>query len=181
MNKNEEIKEKEKSNNVGDKVPLIPDLEERRFTANELYAWIQTEAGVSQSKIAKTLNVGTRQIQRYVRKIRDVLIAKFDLEKYRELCFYGNVYQAIDNVGYLLTARDPQMTIHFLKGMGIFKEYVYAEGKREGDSEEEIRNRIRRQAEALGFRLELNGTGKNRISETLFSTESSQKHEGGES
>lgn len=98
--------------------------EKARFTAMEIFVWAQVKSNVPYKEIASKIKKGVKQVQRYHRKIDEMLKGDYDLESYRRLTFFGNVYQALDNVGWLLAKRDPQMTLAFMKGMGLFKEYV---------------------------------------------------------
>ncbi len=171
---------KKKPKNVKDNLFIPPDVEKRRFTGREIYAWVQFKSGVTLQKIGLDLKIGIRQVERYVRKIEDVLKGQFDIEKYRELCFYGNIYQAIDNVGWLLAARDAQMTIAFLKGMGVFKEFVYGQDPGKKLNPEELGKKYRELSEDLGVGNGNGTTPVNRISKIAFSPDSPPEHQGGE-
>src|SRR4030067_3364067 len=82
------------------------DFDKKRFRAIEIYAWVQSKSGVPQTEIAKIIRRSTKQVSRFLETIDTVMRGKFDTEASRELCFVANIYQAIDNVGWLLANRD---------------------------------------------------------------------------
>ena len=154
------------------------DFDKKRFRAIEIYAWVQSKSGVPQTEIAKIIRRSTKQVSRFLEKIDTVMRGKFDTEASRELCFVANIYQAIDNVGWLLANRDSAMTINFLRGMGVFKDYVHNEVGNSKLTKEGLEKRYLELSEDLGVGKSNGATPGNRISKIAFSEDSPQ-HEGG--
>ncbi len=151
------------------------------FNARELYAWFQYKSGKRQKEIAFELGLESeRHVRRLIKRIDELLESQFKVEECQRICFLMNIYQAIDNVGWLLKKRDPRMTIEFLKGTGIFKEFITDDRDKPRLSLEELKKRQDELFKDLGISSG-NGTNPvNRIPPALLSPDPPSEHQGGE-
>jgi hypothetical protein len=150
-----------------------------RFTATEIYCWAQVKSKVGHKEIAAAINRGVKQVYRNYKKIDAALKADYDLEGFRRLSFFGNIYQALDNVSYWLVRRDPQMTTTFMKGMGLFKEYIDdARPPGQGLSRNELEREIKRVCSASGIVVSFNGDPQTRPSRLVAGIDTPPQHGG---
>jgi transcriptional regulator with XRE-family HTH domain len=147
-----------------------------RFRAIEIWCWIQKKAGLTYKQIAQKAGIAEITAFRHVEKIQNALSGALDIEDYRNLAFFGNIHQALDNLGLFLQEARERPTMDFLRGVGILREYVHEDSSSKTASEEEIRERIRTSAEALGFGLINGSTPASRISPAVVSSDPSPEH-----
>ena len=150
--------------------------EKRRFRAIEIYCWIQKKAGLTYDQVAEKAGISPRTAFRHIEKIQNILSGMLDVEDYRQVAFYGNILQALDNLGYFLAKRKEKPTLEFLKGVGILREYVHSEGTEKGLTRDELRKDIRELSELIGTSGQITTAPRNRVSESLDSKASSPEH-----
>src|SRR3990172_10526672 len=150
--------------------------EKKRFRAIEIYCWIQHKAGLTYEQVAQKAGLSPRQTFRLCEKVEDVFTGKLSIEDYRNVAFFGNILQALDNLGFFLAKRKEKPTLEFLKGVGILREYVYSESADRNISPEELRKDIRKLSELVGASAKIDSASRNRIPGSLDRDSSSSKH-----
>ncbi len=129
------------------------------FAAIEYYVWFEHGiGGKTFPEIREITGLSLVTLQRYFHKVQAVMQSEFEIEKAREVTFKTNVYQALDNLSWLLQQRNERITIEFLKGLGLFQAYVNNRAETLAASPAELRERIARKSVALGL-----GAGHDRV------------------
>ena len=150
--------------------------EQRRFKAIEIFCWIEKKAGRTHPEIAKKAGVSEATVFRYVEKIDIAMADHLDAEGYREVAFFGNILQALDNLSWFLSKRSERSTLEFLRGTGVFKEYTHADSPADNSTEEELEKRVREKAEALGIGFGNGSAPVNRISPVTSGNDAPPEH-----
>ena len=90
-------------------------------------AWAEHYADVPPNETEKELNISERTYYRYVKNIDQAVKQSINVEDLRNIMLML-FSLALKSVIHNLKDYQPNMTIAYLKGMGIFKEHIKDEG-----------------------------------------------------
>ncbi|MFZ5559817.1 MAG: hypothetical protein ACOZAL_03420 [Patescibacteria group bacterium] len=98
-------------------------IKTKKFTVQQIAAWAEHKAGLPVKLITKQRGKGKSTIYRAIKEIDEAILEKIDIEKLRKglaLLFP----EGFNSLQKNLKRGNPQVTIAFFKGMGIFKEEI---------------------------------------------------------